>query len=153
MNLFFAKNGAVLNIWCFSSARIVSSMLDVDFLIFSQVERVSKQFHLPFWRVKNANEPWIKFQANIYNVLKLRFENPFHRRKSPDIPLFQLRSFGDLMHLVKLYPYIYHLTGFNWQYHWETGYVEAKYAFRYNIFGTSLICGIQSGCLILHWLK
>ena len=90
---YFAKNGAALNIWCFSSARIVSSMLDVDFLIFSQVERVSKQFHLPFWRVKNANEPWIKFQANIYNVLKLRFENPFHRRKSPDIHSFQLRSF------------------------------------------------------------
>lgn len=89
----FAKNGAVLNIWCFSSARIVSSMLDVDFLLFSRVERVSKQFHLPFWRVKNAKEPWMKFQANIYNVLKLKFENPFHGQKSRDIPLFQLRSF------------------------------------------------------------
>ena len=103
MNLFFAKNGAVLNIWCFSSARIVSSMLDVEFLLLSRVERVSKEFHLPFWRVKNDKEPCIKFQANIYNVLKLKFENPFHGRKSRDIPLFQLRSFRWFGALSNLY--------------------------------------------------
>ena len=102
----FAKNGAVLNIW-FSRARIVSSMLVVDFPLFSRLER--KQFHPPFGRVKNAKEPWIKFQAIIYNVLKLRFENPFHGRKSPDIPLLQLRSFRwfdafSLIYLVKSYP-------------------------------------------------
>ena len=47
--------------------------------------------HLPFWRMKNAEENALnKFQRNTYNVLKLRFKNTFHGQKSPNIPFFFL---------------------------------------------------------------
>ena len=50
--------------------------------------------------MKTAEEnALIKFQRNTYNVLKLRFENTFHGLKSPNIPVFCLDVFGDLMYL------------------------------------------------------
>ena len=61
--------------------------------LFSQVERVSIQFCLPLWRLKNGQEHSIKFQTITYNVLKMRLANLFNVLKPLDIPLFHLKHF------------------------------------------------------------
>lgn len=71
-------------------------------LLFSRVERVSKQFHLPFRRVKNAKEPsnFKQIFTTSWNwSLKIHFMGGKHRT----FLYFNLEVFGDLMHLVKLY--------------------------------------------------
>ena len=94
MNIFSRKmESCLLNLWYFCSARVVASTLDVQVPLFSQVERVSIQFCLPLWRLKNGQEHSIKFQTITYNVLKMRLANLFHVLKPLDIPLFHLKHF------------------------------------------------------------